>query len=236
LRGSNFNLKECSVKTILIAGALALASTTAMAAEDHGFYINAGVGEATYDIAKSDLDDLAEFAFEDNGAILLAPESSYEDTGDAISVAVGYRFSRYIAVEAGYVDLGSAEYRAESPAIIPGLGLLDASLGIDISAKGPTLAAAGFIPLGEKFDLHGHLGILFSDLEFDVTVGLDDVSDRQSFSASSEDVFAGVGAAFHFTKNFAVSLDYSLFQDVGDEEETGEGDIDALRLSLQYRF
>jgi opacity protein-like surface antigen len=192
------------VKTILMAGVLALASTTAMAAEDSGFYLNAGFGESGYDISQDDLDDLALFAFEDNGALVLDPESSYDDKGDALSLAVGYRFSRYFSIEAGYVDLGESKYRSESPVIIPGLGLLDASLGIDISAKGPTLSASGYIPLGEKFDLHGHFGLLFADVEFDVTVGLDDVSDRQSFSASSEDAFAGVGAAFHFTKNFGV--------------------------------
>jgi OmpA-OmpF porin, OOP family len=228
------------VKKILMAGALALASTTAMAAEDSGFYLNAGFGESQYDISQDDLDDLALFAFESNDAIVLDAESTYDDKGDTWALSAGYRFSKYFAVEAGYVDLGSTKYRAASPVIIPQLGLVDATLGLDISTKGPMLSAAGFIPLGEKFDLHAHFGILFSDTEFDVTVGLDDgsssVTDRQSFSASSEDVFAGVGAAFHFTKNLGVSLDYSLFQDVGDEEETGEGDVDSLRLSLQYRF
>jgi OmpA-OmpF porin, OOP family len=228
------------VNKILMASALALASTTAMAAEDRGFYLTAGIGESKYDVSKTDLDDLALFAFEDAGAIVLNSDSSYDDKGDAVMLTAGYRFSPYFSIEAGYVDLGSSEYRAEGDVIIPIVGLADASLGIDIEAKGPFVSASGVVPLGEKFDLHGQLGILFSDVEFDVTVGLDNglasATERQSFSASSEDVFAGVGAAFHFTKNFGVSLDYSLFQDVGEEDSTGEGDIDSLRLSLQYRF
>jgi opacity protein-like surface antigen len=224
------------VRKTLIAGCLAMASMSAMADENSGLFLSAGFGQSTYDVEKADLDDLALAAFEEAGASVLDADSSFDDKGDAWSLSVGYRFSQYFTVEAGYVDLGSTEYRAAGPVFIPGLGTMDASVGVDISATGPMIAAGVFAPLGERFDLHGHLGMLFTDVEFEISAGVEDFSESDSFSASSEDVFAGVGAAFHVTKNFALSLDYSLFQDVGDEEETGEGDVTSLRLSAQYKF
>jgi hypothetical protein len=41
---------------------------------------------------------------------------------------------------------------------------------------------------------------------------------------------------YHFTDSLAASLDYTRFKDVGDEEETGEGDITSFRLGLSYTF
>jgi OmpA-OmpF porin, OOP family len=224
------------VKKLLIASSLAMVSANAMADETNGFYVNAGFGQAQYDIAQQDLDDVALAAFESAGLTVIDADSSFDDKGSAWSLAGGYRFSRYLALEVGYLDLGSSEYRAAGPVFVPGVGIVDGSMGVDISAKGPTVAAAAFLPLGQKFDLHGHLGMFFSDTTLDIGVSLDDESESDEVSAKSRDVFAGVGAAFHLTQTFAVSLDYSVFKDVGDENETGEGDIDSLRLGIQYKF
>jgi len=223
------------VKKFLIAGSLALVSVNAMADENRGFYLNANFGQAKYDISQQDLDDVARLAFEANGVSVLGADSTFDDKGSSWSLSGGYRFSRYLAVEVGYLDLGSAEYRANELVSVPGIGLMDATIGVDISAKGPTVAAAGFAPIGEKFDVHGRLGVFFSDTTLDVGVGIGGVTQSDNLSANSQDFFAGIGAAYHLTKNFAASLDYSLFKDVGDKQ-TGEGDIDSLTLGLQYTF
>jgi OOP family OmpA-OmpF porin len=224
------------MKSYVIAGALALVALDAVADENRGFYLNAGVGQAKYDISQQDLDDVALAAFQSNSVIVISSNSSYDDKGSAWSLAGGYRFSPYVAVEVGYMDLGSTDYRATGPVFVPGAGIVNSTINIELSAKGPTVAAAGYAPLNEKFDVHGHLGMFFSDTTFDFGVGLSTVSQSGSVSGRSEDFFAGVGAAFHFTKNFALSLDYSAFKDVGDENETGEGNIDSLHLSVQYTF
>jgi OmpA-OmpF porin, OOP family len=224
------------VKKLLIAGSLALASASAVADAERGFYLNASFGQAQYDISQQDLDDVALLAFESAGVTVLDADSTFDDEGSPWSIGGGYRFSRYLAVEVGYLDLGSAEYRAAGTVFVPGVGVVDSTLGLDISAKGPTLAALVTAPLGEKFDVHGRLGMFFADTTFELGIGLDTFDESDEFSANSEDFFAGVGAAYHFTPNFAASIDFSLFKDVGDDEETGEGDIDSLTLGLQYTF
>ena len=46
----------------------------------------------------------------------------------------------------------------------------------------------------------------------------------------------GIGATFYVTSQFAIALDYTKFKDVGDEEETGEADVDSLTGGIIYRF
>jgi hypothetical protein len=223
------------VKRFLMAGSLALIPATAFADQERGFYLNASFGQAQYEISQGDLDDVAIAAFESNGIAVLEAESSFDDEGSPWSLSGGYRFSRYLAVEVGYLDLGSAKYDAAGTVLLPVLGgvVADSTMGIDISSKGPTVAAAVFAPVGERLDVHGRLGMFFADNTFDIDVALDDVSQSEGVSQDSQDFFASIGAAFHFTASFAASLDFTLLEDVGDELEA---DVDSLTLGLQYTF
>ena len=123
----------------------------------------------------------------------------------------------------------------------------------DISSKGPTLAVAGFAPIGNKFDVHGRLGVYFADTGMRLDVSGTNSAGTFTFDAwddhsgRSHDLFGGIGAAFHFSKRLAVSLDYSLLKDVGDGEGplfkgvgdtyvTGKRDIDSVTVGLRYAF
>jgi len=221
----------------LIAGSLALVSTTALAANPGtGFYVGASGGNATYDISKGDLDDISFAAFADNGAIPLNPTSTFDDSDTAWSLLAGYRFTPFIAVEAGYLDLGSTKYRASGNVRIPGVGTFPSTVGIDLSAKGPFVAAALGAPLGPHFDLHTHLGGFFSRTSFDIGVGLGAFNGNETVSSNSADFFAGIGIGYRFSNTLAASLDFTRFKAVGDEEKTGEGDITSFRVGLQYTF
>ena len=224
------------MKRWLIAGSLALVSTNALADQGRGFYLGASGGNATYDISQRELDDISFSAFADNGAIPLNPTSSFDDTDTAFSLVGGYRFTPYLAVEGGYLDLGSTKYRGSSTVRIPFLGQFASRVGIDISAKGPFAAASLGTPLGANFDLHTHLGGFFAKTEFDINVGLDTFNDDRTVSSTSLDFFAGIGLGYRFTDSFAASVDYTRFKAVGDENETGEGEITSFRLGVTYTF
>jgi OOP family OmpA-OmpF porin len=224
------------VKRWLIAGSLALVSTAALADQGTGFYLGASGGNATYDISKGDLDDISFAAFADNGAIPLSPTSSFDDSDTAWSLIAGYRFSSFIAVEAGYLDLGSTKYRASGNVLLPGFGTFPSTVGIDLSAKGPIVAAQLGAPLGAKFDVHTQLGAFFSKTSFDIGVGLGTFNGGDTVSANSADLFAGLGLGYRFSDTLAASVDFTRFKDVGDEEKTGEGDITSFRVGLTYTF
>lgn len=230
------------MKRVLVGSLLALASIPAMAADDVGFYASVSGGQSKYDLAKGDLDSIGFVAFAGNGVFPFNPASSFDDSGSAWSIAGGYKFSPNVAFEVGYVDLGSAKYRSTGQATffgvpgIPSFTPVAVGVNIDFASRGLTAAAIGMLPLGTQFDVHGFLGSFISDTTIDIDVRIANVTTRTSLDGQAADLFAGLGAAFHFSKTFALSLDYSLFKDVGDGESTGEGDIDSIRLAAQYRF
>lgn len=223
------------MKKTIVTGILALSSATALAAEGTGFYVIPNIGQSSYDISQDDADDIALIAFEFAGFDVLAADSSLDDSGTAWSVVGGWKFSEYFAAEIGYLNLGKAKYRAEG-LVTDGFDLYDATFGMDISAKGPTAALVGIAPIGEQFDLHARLGMFFAKSKFDFSASLDGIGASDSFDASSNDLFYGIGAAYRFTDRFSLTLDYLIYKDVGDEDETGEADIDSLTLGAVFNF
>jgi OmpA-OmpF porin, OOP family len=230
-------MKRNLVRAVLGLGFFAATINSASADEVSGWYFGLRGGQSQLDISKDALDETVVFAFEDAGASVLSGSSSLDDSGTAWSLFGGYRLSQYFAVEAGYQDLGAASYRSSGTIGIPGIpAIFPATASADIEASGFTLAGVGSIPVGKSFDVHGRLGVLFADTEASLSVGVAGETGSESFSGSSQDVFYGVGAALHFGTNWSISLDYLMFKDVGDEEETGEGDIDSLTLGVIYRL
>ena len=88
-------------------------------------------------------------------------------------VSAGYRFNRYLSVEAGFVDLGSI---AGPLTASPGVTMANAQR--QFSVKGETLAAVGMLPLGH-WDLFLKSGVFFADTQLQV-IGSDISSHTQS--------------------------------------------------------
>jgi OOP family OmpA-OmpF porin len=149
----------------------------------------------------------------------------------------GYRFSSFLAVEAGYIDFGTAEYRASGTVNPPGpVASAPASYSADFDVSGFTLAAIGSFPLGQMFDLHARAGVLFADTEISQSVTIGTMSAGDSFSTNSQDLFYGLGVGLHLGERWSLSLDWQQFKDVGDEDDTGETDIDRLSLGVTFRL
>jgi OOP family OmpA-OmpF porin len=165
--------------------------------------------------------------------VILNKTSTFDDTDTAWSLVGGFRFNRYFAVEAGYVDLGNTKYRSSSTTRFFGLGTLPTTINIDIGARGALLAGSAAAPLGEHFDLHGQLGAFFAKTRLDVGVGLGGTNTPTHIEDNSQDLFAGVGVAYHFFEGLTASVDYSRYKDVGSDD-TGEGDVTSLRIGLTY--
>ena len=220
----------------LFAGALALVSVNAMAAGDRGFFIAASTGTATYDISHSDLDQISRNAYTVNGVGVLSMTSSLDDSDTTWSIVAGYKILPYLSVEGGYIDLGRTRYRSTSSVLLGSITPVTGLIGIDISSKALIAAAKAMAPLGNRFDVHAQVGEIISETKLDVTVSLNNVNVPQSITGHSADVFVGAGVTFRFNPNVSASFDYSLFKDVGDGDKTGEADISALRLRLEYLF
>lgn len=215
---------------------LSMASATSWA-EGTGWYFGLTGGQAEADLSKAEIDDIVLDAFVVAGAPVSNGSSTLDDSDTSFSLFGGYRFSPYFAVEAGYVDFGTAEYRASG--VIDPIGpqpSVAANMSQDVELSGFTAAALGSMPIGNAFDVHGRVGILFADTEVTVSASVPTLSASDSFSADSQDFFFGLGVGFELGQNWAFSLDWQQFKDVGDEDETGETDVNRLSLGVIYKL
>lgn len=130
-----------------VAAALLLLSGAVSAAEPapYGFQLSMDVGATNFHVRKARLD---EFSGVPAGASRL-------DSRDAgISLAAGFRFSPYFAIEAAYLDLGSIEYVAQNAGF---------NVPLDLASQGPAFSVLGTLPLIRPFLLEGRAGIYLGD-------------------------------------------------------------------------
>lgn len=148
-----------------LMGAFAAAFLLALpqVAMAEGYYVDIGVGQA-----KADLPDVAGW--------------TKDDTDTAYSIGFGYKFNNSIAIEGGYLDLGTASYSS---------GTLKASADVNGFYLGPVLS----LPLADKFELNARAGVYFWDADSD----------------NGEDLYFGIGATYNATKNIAVGVDWTRY-------------------------
>lgn len=126
--------------TAAMAVLVALGSTPALAAEDSGFYVGAGVGQFNVQI--------------DNAADVADTVGGFDSDDTTMKVFAGWRFNPYLAVELDYLDLGNPED------VIDGR-----RLNADINGFAPYVV--GTLPVG-PVELFAKAGYLFYDVKVDV--------------------------------------------------------------------
>lgn len=208
----------------LLPGANALA-------QDGGWYSGVFGGVAKVDIGSKGSLDTRYF---DDTSIL--DDSSLDDSDPSFGVQVGYRFTPHFAVEAGYVRLGEAVYEAEYA------DPLNAGHSTRFRARfrssGLSLAALGTFPLNERFDLHGRAGAYYADTRYEeksVDLTSNTAALPNTMDGDSIDVLLGIGATWNMDRQWALRAEYQKLLDVGDEETTGESDVDLLWFGVLFR-
>ena len=124
----------------------------------------------------------------------------------------GYRFTRIIAAEAGYLDTGDAEETIEGT-------------DVTLNATGMHVSVVASWPIGETFALHARAGMI--DWEAELTLS-DDIGSETS-DANGQDLYWGAGATFNFAERFGLRLEYEV-------PEIEEVDVSSISLSVLYRF
>lgn len=229
---------------VMVCGACLATVQPALSDEiQPGFYLGLGAGESSFDIEGAELDGVVLNALFSQGLLVTSGSSSFEDSDTTLAVFAGYHFNPYIAVEAGYLDLGAAEYRSTGIVNPPGPVLsAPAAVNVDVESTGFTLAGLGSLPLGNVVNLHGRLGLFFAQTDLSVAVRVASTSGSDTETLDSIGAFFGVGAGFNFGEHWSLSVDWTRYDNVGDEDEdddvtTEAGfDIDALSVSAAFRF
>ena len=156
------------------------------------------------------------------------PHISCDDKDTAFKLFGGYQFSRYIAAEAGYTDLGKVKASA------PGLSA-------DIKSNAWELVAVGSYPIGTSgFAPYGKLGFYRGEVKLSSNVG---VSDKHT----NTDLTFGVGVRYDIMRNFAVRAEWQRYNGVGPGDHTvtvggvsattnGKADVDVISIGALYKF
>lgn len=262
------NNKASWLAGLALGCALATPAAQADDSEYRGFYFTAGLGSGEYDIAGKGANDAAIMAgLSDELALIpiqpitqltLDPEASTQD--DSLtpwSAAIGYRFNKWVAVEAGYVDLG--EFLYSLTGTLTGTYAFpcdDCELGYDtvqlagdfqrakqITSSGITASVLGMFPAGQHLDFHVRGGLYYADTRVTDRLRYMDATYEEGVfnlyhrrvDASEMELFAGIGAAWNINESFALRVEYQKYFDVGDDESTGESDVDVINLSVLFK-
>ena len=172
-----------------------------------GAYFGAGIGQSSVDI-DCDLD--------------ITCTADEEDTG--FKLFGGYNFTPNFGLEAFYVDLGEAS--------ITGTDSFLGAARATIEVSGFGLAAVGRLPVADRFEILGKAGLFIWDIDVGVQSGIG----SGSLSDDGTDLMLGLGGGYKLTENLSLQAEWERFLDVGDDNTTGQSDVDLFSVCLVLRF
>ncbi|MES2537007.1 MAG: outer membrane beta-barrel protein [Pseudomonadota bacterium] len=194
------------MKKALFVTLLGTALAVPFAVHAEGFHIGGNIGQGKVKLA-------------DSALVALSTSVTRETTATAFKVYGGYEFTRNWGVELGYADLGK----------INNIYHTGVDVALDYKTSAFYLAGTGTVPVSDQFSLFGKLGITSNKSKVNASVG-----SFASFSGKDDHsgVMFGVGAAYHFTKNIAMTVEYD---DFGKTDESGSK-ASMWSLGMRYKF
>ena len=202
--------------------ALALAAIAAPACAQEGWYIGGSAGRSA-----TRIDD----ARINSGLIsqgLAASSTADRDRSSGGKVFGGYQFSRNLAAEAGYFDVGHFGYTATTtPA---------GTLNGDIRVHGLNLDLVGTLPLAGRLSAIGRVGVASVQARdaFSTTGAVRLPYASANPSERSTGYKLGAGLAYDFTDSLGVRLEAERYR-IGDAVGN-KGHVDLISVGLVYRF
>lgn len=157
-----------------------------------------------------------------------------DEDANGYSLHLGFVFNPYVAIQAGYADIGKFEYNNSYTVVDDGDNQLRVE-GATISVEGPEVSLLLNYPFTNNFSVYGELGayrlestprIQFSGSEAD---NIDIDFDAQS--QKDEEFFYAIGAEYRFNEKFSLTAERSIYE-YGSEN----GTIEQLGLGVKYRF
>lgn len=193
-----------TVKKGAAVGVLAVAGLcAASAAPAEGWSVGFGIGESEADDFCSDF--RAAFA-----------TSSCDDTDSSVKLFGSYRFNENFEVEAFWIDLGEVE----------GTDIVGDSL--EFEASGVGAAAVGILPVSDRLDLLGKVGLFSWDSDASATVS-GATFDVSSLDDDGTDPFFAGGIRYWVNDQIGIRGEWEQY-------ELDDTDVTVLSVSGQLRF
>lgn len=159
---------------------------------------------------------------------------STDDTDTGIKIFGGYRLNPSLAIEASYIDFGT--FTADA---LLTLGAEFISIDAKAEATAFAVAVVGFWPFTPTLSGYGKLGLARHDVDAKVTVSSNAIgilTGTVSDSETGTEPMFGLGLEYELTPQIAGRLEWEQYQDVGDDDTTGQSDVDWLGVSVLYSF
>lgn len=196
-------------------------ATSGAVAQSQGFYGGLSVGAASADIDKGALDQ----QLTNVGVTGLTSDADENDVG--YKAYLGYGFTPNFAVEGGYANLGSAEYKAS---------FTGGNAKADWESHGMYVQAVGRAPVANRFSLLAKGGVYFAENEVDFRATGPGGTATADESDSEINFVFGMGAEYALTPSMSARFEWERFLNVGDDDVGGEADVDLVTLGLRFGF
>jgi len=177
-------------KSVLCLAVILVAATAPASASETGFYLGAGLGPSSIDI-KAFYPSLGDSTIQD---------------GTAYKAFGGFRFLKFLAIEAGYADLGSPQGIERNVQEHPER--------VEVSVKGWDAFAVLIIPVSNGVDIFGKIGMMSWDTNI-TSVQDNELNYAESFSGT--DTAYGIGIGFWVGMGFTIRGEGEWFT-IGDFE------------------
>jgi opacity protein-like surface antigen len=163
------------------------------------------------------------------------------DSSETFRARVGYQFWRYMAVEAGYIDMGDFAYRL-NPANCPPAVPTNCDFTAQLSASGLLASAVFILPVGERWSLKARSG--WYHFRFETRESGPNASGNPARGKDSEaNVHFAAAASFRATERVELELGWTWFEEPGFAEVNSAGaarfnpgDMAFTSLGVAIRF
>jgi opacity protein-like surface antigen len=205
------------------------------AADESGVYIGANVGRVLGTYRRADLDNALTAAFGGTDSGFLLGSTSIRKSHAMWSADIGYMVSRYVGIEASYLDLGTLDYAA-SAAISTASAAQSVSVNTDIESRGPALALIGVLPMTDSWDMAARIGAYRGRTHTDFTSNVGTNSNSGSLSEASTSLLAGVRASYILSSHCTIRLDYIRIEHAGEKLFDRAFNVDLVTAGLSYVY
>lgn len=188
--------------------------------KENGWYAGMNIGKSSVNIDSAAIRaNLENNGFDVNSI-------AHDSTNEGYKIYLGHQLGRYIALEAGYYDLGSFRFLANTLPVTNFYG--------QTGLKGWNLDLVGTLPLTERFSAFARLGVTRNKAKTRFSSnGLIDVADYSQNSHYNKHKY-GLGLQYDVSAGFTVRLEAERYR--MDDLVGNRGDIDMYSLGLLYRF
>jgi OmpA-OmpF porin, OOP family len=223
-------------RTAIVGAAFVLSLTSrTVAADDGGFFIGADYLHTLSSYRQTDISNDVVNSFAAGGYTLKLKATSLERDDSNWSAHVGYMFTPYFGLEAGYLDLGTLKYQATATETSY-FGASPVAVRLDISSRGPILAIPAVLPLTEAWEIDGRVGAYEGRTNTDYFSRVGTGTTSGSMPETSTSLLLGVGTAYAFALHWSLRVGFTYLNHLEDKLFDSNFNVKLVSAGVSYVF